>query len=190
MAWRLYFFPKVGTGSLADPIRPKYLRELGIAFAAMDYGGEAIYLAGAEVTTSQHIELAAHPDSLALPAQLDKLVGADAIPAIRIRLEGAGLPGLWVTSAMTYRQVLHVIGQIMQFAQRFRGVVRRGLFDGGVTLETLLNELTLVGQQDLRDVAISLQLDPSKLILTASLRDILRTVTSSLAPAVVGSEQL
>lgn len=184
--------PKIGDGlSPSTAFRPKYVDpgSLGVGldlsgWVAMDYGAEPIFLMRVPLTASQRSALQSQPDAMVVPANLDNNVSALAVTAIQNQLEAANLPAEWVTTSLTYRQVLQRFRRCITFMQRWNGLFPEfRLFTSGITLDTRLNQLTAAQRQRLADVADDLALDRSGVTNTMTIRQVLRLLADQL-PAV------
>lgn len=189
VAIRFYIVPKVGDGlSLPTAFRPKYVPELGVSYSAMDYGKEDTMLVGADVTSAQHQSLNANLDVTAIPQNLDSNVSSAALVTIQNKLEAIKVPGSWVTTSTTYRQVVGNIGRIFLLMQRFDGLHARTFFQSGITLDTRVNQLTTEQRNALQDAAISLGLDIQFITSTTTVRTMLRTWVQQMGPLTLHGE--
>lgn len=193
----LFLSPKAGTGIYPDAFRPKYIDpgSLGegldiTGWAAMDYGFEALFLVKADLTAAQRTALSAQTDVLVVPTNLDSTVSAAAINRIQTTLEAANLPAEWVTTSITYRQVLRRVRRIISFMQRWQGLFGDRVFVNGITLDTRWNQLSTETQQRLRAVAQDLNLDASSITNNSTLRQILRVVADQLPDVDLGGVTL
>jgi hypothetical protein len=177
--------------------RPKYVDpgSLGVgldigAFASLDYGTEPIYLLRAELTQEQRTALQSQPDVMVVPANLDATVSALALTTIQAKLEAANLPAHWITTDMTYRQVLRGFRRVLTFMQRWQGLGFARLFASGVTLDTRLNQLTATQRQRLSAVADDLGLDSSGVTNTMTLRQVLKLIADQLPDITFGGDPI
>lgn len=145
-----------------------------------DYGDEPWCLVGVQdVPPATDAEINSQSDVFRLPDDLDQIMGSLAVRnTIRSRLESVNIPGTWVQSTTTYREVVRFIGAVCQFAQRFQGIT--GIpgdrwFADGRTLDTTFGELGPNGQQALLDTADSFGFDRSQLTSTTTLRQYLKS---------------
>lgn len=185
---RFYLVPRVGVGTSQNPFRPKYVKQdeliagtsLQGRWSAMDYGTENVFLLGVDITPAEHAALSAQSDVLAFPNALDDNVSALALTAVQTNLEALKLPGSWVTTNHTYRQILRAVAKLIVVAQRYAGLHGVPLFEDGITLDSRWNQLSNAQQDRLRAVADSLELDRSGITATMTLRTILRQVADQL----------
>ncbi len=187
MAIRFYLVPKIGTGANDNLFRPKYIADMGVTWQGLDYGGEDAYVVAADVTGAQHSTLTANADVTAAPLDLSNTVGAN-LATVQAALEGFKFPGDWVTSGMTYRQILKGLLAVCFIAQRFNGLTGARLFQLGITLETTLAELTATQRQKLHDVAVSFHIDDSSATGSTTLRQVLRVLAQQLPPITLAAE--
>lgn len=176
MAIRVYIVPVVtaNTGPGGAPCRaPDYVPALGVPWSAMYYGLEPVALVRADVDAAQHSTLAASAPITVVPANLDASVGA-AVTTVEAALESWSIPGQWVASGLTYRQVLRGVATIFQFAQRFDGLHRLRIFGGTVTLDTTVAQLPQAARDKLAAVSDSFGWDRSGVTGATTLRQLLR----------------
>lgn len=201
VAVRFYIVPKIGTGIDKDSFRPKYVTPaskeapvppplVSVDWNGMDYGAENVFLIAADVTPAQHTTLSAQADVLAFPVPLDNTVSGAALPTVQSTLEALNIPGSWVTTSTTYRQVIRVVAKAIVFAQRYNGLFEglQRIFDAGVTLDTRWNQLTNAQQTRLLQVAANLGIDSSGVTSTTTMRVILRTLAGQLPSLTIRGE--
>lgn len=189
VALRFLLVPKIGTGTGEDIIRPKYIRPLGtfgapyvgIPRGFMDYGAEDLMLVAVELTAAELSGISANPDVLVVPANLDNNVSALALNTIQTKLEASNLPAEWVTTALTYRQVLGRVMRVIFLAQRYQTLFGR-IFSGAISLDTRMNQLTQAQRQRLLDLAADLGVDSSSATSTTTLRQVLRAFADQMNP--------
>jgi hypothetical protein len=63
------------------------------------------------------------------------------VAQVQNALEAFNLPAGWVTTTMTFRQVLRIVGAACQFMQRWAELGGGKIFGGTVTLATTRNQL-------------------------------------------------
>ncbi len=181
-----YVIPKSGDGlTAATAFAPKYCRSLsadGITTAAsMDYGREALFVIGANLTSAEIASLIANPDVLAIPP-LANLVAAGAVANVQNKLEAVNLPADWVTSLLTWQQVLARVLRLVVLMQRFNGFFGR-LFATGITLDSRINQIPATPRAALNQAAQSLGADTSTILGTILIRAALVIVADQLYPA-------
>lgn len=199
MANRFYFVPKIGDGlTPLSAFRPKYTDsgDLGAGWNlagrwnAIDYGMENCFLIAADVTPEEHTSLNAQTDVLAVPSPIDSNVSAAALSVVQSRLESMNIPGNWVTTAHTYRQVLRTARRVIEFMRHFRRLNNAERLFNGHALATRWNQLTEEMRQKLRTVADELGLDYSGVTNTMTLRQILKLIADQLPDSTLGGEML
>ena len=183
---RFYLVPKVGTGSLTDPFRPKYFIENGIAIAgAMDLGIEPTFLVGANPTDAQHAILAAASDVFVIPDIATTVGGNPTLNRVRNSLEQRNIPGSWVLATTTYREIVGSVGRNCQILQRLRGLHQTRLFPPGVSLDStptadVFSKLVSTGQ--------SFGLNTSTLAITLTVRENLLRLTTQMPAFTLAGE--
>lgn len=119
MTWHLYLVPAIGDGTKANPRRPKYLGDMVIDSAAIDYGFQPIFLAAADLTDTQHASITGNADVISFPLDLTAVIGGgQALQNARNALEAALVPAQWVKATDTWAFVAHTVGAMFQFMQR------------------------------------------------------------------------
>lgn len=175
MATQLYVVPVIGAGTTDDARRPKYADTdlVGFDWAAMDFGNEPLMLVATETNTA----LAAEPDVLQVPLNIDQNLGAGAVTLVQNYLEARFVPADWVTTALTYRQVLRSVVGIFTFMQRAQGLGLARLLDGSsVSLNTTFGSLPAAVRTKLLSAAQSLNFDHSSLSAASTIRQILKAL--------------
>lgn len=179
MALRFYLVPKIGDGlTPMTAVRPKYVADLSVGFAAMDYGREDLMLVGVDVSVAQHTSIAANADVTVIPSNLDATIGVN-LAAVQASLEGWNLPAEWVTSGMTYRFVIGKVGRLLTFMQRFR-TRDVGRFFATTTLDALVSSLTQAVRAAIQDVAASLDIDASAITGAMTVRHALKILLDQM----------
>lgn len=173
MAFRLYLVPVVGTGTRADPRRPKYFADGTVTggWGGADYGFEPWMVVGADLSTADNATIAGQADTLVLPANLDGLLTAGNVTTVQTKLEAIFVPADWVTTAQTWRQVVRIVLGMFGLLQRFHGIhgnVR--LFGSGITLETTFSQLSQTVRDELQLTASSLGVSTAGIVGATSIR--------------------
>lgn len=188
---RFYVVPKIGTGAtLDDAFRPKYVDHDSVQagwnvdgrYQGMDYGLENVFLLALDVTGAEHTALTAQADVLAVPSPITDTVSALALNTVKTKLEAGNIPADWVTTSLTYQQVLARVIRLVQFMQRFHGLFGQ-LFAGGATLDTRINQLPVNARQALNQAAQSMGADTSSITGTTLIRAALVIVADQLFPS-------
>ncbi len=192
MATRFYLVPKVGTGIPGDndPYRPKYfLDALGRGVIAgqvssMDYGLEPVFLVAADVTPADHATLIANTDVVALPANLDAAVGVN-LATVTAKVDALGFPSDWVSAVTTYRQIVRVLTQCIQFAQRLHGQENVRMLPVGITLNSRVSDLSPAQRQRLANVIGTFGGTASEITGAMTLRAALKTLADQVPVVAV-----
>lgn len=189
MSVRFYIVPKIGDGlSPTTTFRPKYVYDLGVPWSAMDYGKETTMLVGVDADASQHTSLSANLDVTAIPVGLDNNLTAGAVTQVQNALENLKIPGTWVSTAATYRQVIGTIARCCLLMQRFDGLNTSTFFQSGITLDTRMNQMTQTQRDRLAAAASSLGLDTSFITASMTVRTVLRTWVLAMGPVELHGE--
>src|SRR6476646_7422164 len=109
--------PIVGDGSKASPRQPKYTSTIsGFDWTMFDYGDEPFCIVGVtDISGAADISLTANSDVFSLPANLDTTMGTtNTRNTVRTRLEAVDMPGTWVQTTTTFREVVRFIGGVCQ----------------------------------------------------------------------------
>jgi len=177
---RLYLAPvETRTNPQGDTVRVvKYEGDFcAVSCGTMDFGFEPVMLVGATVDGATDATLTANADVVALPVNLDVNLTAAEVTAVQAKLEAVNIPAGWVTTSLTWRQLVRTIVAMFQFAQRYNGVAGNvRLFPTGVTLSTRWNQLSPTVQTNLTTTATSLGYSTTGLSGTTTLRTVLKNM--------------
>ncbi len=189
---RLYVVPVVA-GVKASRV-PKYSADLcAVSCVSMDFGFEPVMLVAGEMDAARDAAVTANADVAALPVNLDVNLTAAQVTAMQTKLEAVNIPAGWVSTALTWRQVIRTVVGMFQFAQRYNSVAGNvRLFGGTVMLDTQFSALPLSLRQDLQTTAQSLGYDTSSLTATSTVRQILKAMADQWGarPIVIGGVTL
>ena len=189
MAWRLYVIPIESAGTARGPKYFTWMVDpdppgLSVPWAMMDYGCEPTGIVAADVTTAQHNVLAGHADVLALPVNLNTSPNAAAVTTAQTYLESINVPAGWVTTALTWRQIVRTVAGLFQFAQRYSGISSGGRwFGGGVALSMQWGQLPADVQTNLLATATSFGYSTMGLSGTTTIRTILKVLADAWGDA-------
>jgi hypothetical protein len=184
--FRFYLVPKIGGGpdhpnGEPDVPRAKYFGDMtGPEVHTMAFGLQPHVLVGADLSTFDHNTVVSNSDVIALPANLDQSVSAGALTTVQNALEAMNIPAGWVTTSMTYREVLRKVAKMMFFFQRLKGVGLARLLTGSVALNTQFQDLPLNARQRLIAAADSLNLDRSGMSGSTTIRQIMKAMADQL----------
>lgn len=182
-----YIVPKVDTGFPLGLV-PKYVGQMPVPWQAMDYGREDTMLVGANVTAAQHTTITSNLDVTAIPVGLDTNISSAALATVQSKLEGMKIPAQWVTTAITYRQLIGAVGRVFLLMQRFDGLYAKTFFQSGITLDTRINQLTQAQRDSLQSAATALGLDTSFVAGPLLIRQVLKTWIDAMGSFVVMGE--
>jgi hypothetical protein len=179
MATQLYVMPIAGIGTDVDPRRPKYENTdlTGHAWAAMDFGNEPVML----VATATNAALAAELDVLTIPVNLDQNLTSGAVTTAQTFMENLFIPADWITTSLTYRQVVRQVCQFFMLWQRCQGLGFARIFTAGVTLNTTFGSLPANVRTILTNAAQSMHLDTSSLSGASTIRQIIKAIAPQIS---------
>lgn len=160
-----YFRWRFGTGTI-DPINGEG--------QWLDYGLRPVMLVCANVSAGDHTTLAAAADVTDVPLNIDATITAGALQAVQDALENIKVPGTWVTTSHTYRQVLRAVAGLFAFAQRYHEMWGEQLIENSVDLGTLWQNIPLAKRQKIQATADDLGIDYSPVTGTWTIRQILK----------------
>lgn len=147
----VYLVAAQGTGTKADPRRPKYIPDVSptVDWTAMDFGAAPVFLVEASLSPAQEAVLNPNADFFTVPA-LDALLTTGQVSAVSTRLEALGVPAGWVTTALTWRQVLRTVASVFQLCQRANVTIVQA------NLDLRMNQIPVATRTALQDAAVSL----------------------------------
>jgi len=159
----------------------KYGLHEGMKGKTIYFGDHDYCLVNYDVTPEQHTTLNAYADVIALPTNLDNTPSLAIVNAVQTKIENAGYPADWITTSLTYKQILKRFLSIALVQQSFFGYARIKLKNSGYTLNTQFNELPLNIRQKLIDSARSRNLYTDNLTASSTLREIWNELSSQFA---------
>ena len=171
MPQRIYLMPIIGDGTEQNPRKPAYasIDLSAVDWTMMDYGDEPVCLFTADVTGVQHATLIAHADVIAVPVNLSNTVGLN-LTLVQNALSNFNIASHWVTSNMTYREVVKVIILMFLLTQTIQGAGAPRLFQPGITLSSQLSDLSSAARRIFLDAVQSWNIDPSIFTLSMTIR--------------------
>lgn len=182
MSFRLYIVPKVGSGAFHDAFRPKYFSSqdgffaVAPAFQSVDYGFEPWMIVGADLPFSDDTAVVAQPDCFALPFDLSVNLTTAQVTNVKNKLEAINVPAGWVTTGLTWIEVVRSVLGIFSFMQRLTAMLAAPLFTGGVTLATTISQLPQAIVTALQDAATSFGLSTAGVTGATTLRAVLKSL--------------
>jgi hypothetical protein len=185
---RFYVVP--AEGGVDSPSRPKYFSGSGLTYSAIKYG-PSNYLVGATLTQAQHDAIAANGDVVVIPPLESTVGGNPTLNQVRNQLEALSIPGSWIESTTTWRQVVKRTGNSALILGRMRGELGKHLFGPGVQLTT---SLTTTLRDEFIQVATSLAasqgvpITTSSITTSISVQTALLTIGDQLKPFTLAGE--
>lgn len=181
MTVNLYTVPVIHLSSPRYEV-PKYLPHRfnapiagleNVSWAWETYLLEDFGLIIADVTSPQDNLLRNQADVLAVPP-LDNSINNNSVrDTVRNYLEAASIPGSWINTGMSYRAILRIVLGLFYFHNRLVVRVQRRFWDGTITLDTTVGQLTLEAIQQARNTADDLGLDYSAVTSATTIRQLL-----------------
>lgn len=166
----LYFTGAQGTGSAADPRRPKYVEAFGVPWTAMDFGQAPVFLVWAVLPPAIEDTLTPNSDFAKVPVDLDVFLTAPQVLAWTSRLEALGLPAQWISVDITWRQAIRGLAAIFLFAQRAAVNIIQA------NLDQTFSQLPAAVRTRLTDAAASLGLSTAGISGATPVRQVMRAV--------------
>ena len=102
---------------------PKYFNETNLTRFMTDYGTEdtgIVYVKGIDQVT--HDTISANSDVLSAPENIDQNLTAGAVTIVSNYLESMSIPGDWVTTLFTYRDLIKIIEGIFQLNGKYAAI--------------------------------------------------------------------
>lgn len=185
---RFYLAPKIGTGTGDDAFRPSVIADLRVRWEGIDYGRyEPVMLAGADVTAAQHALITGQAGFTSIPVTLDSAIGG-AVATVQAALENLRLPGDFVQSTQSYRDVIRITSKAQRFFQRFGNRQLRTVLESGVTLATTFSELTPAQRTALAETADDLRINTNGVTGSTTMRQAFRLIGLQLDPTMLMGE--
>lgn len=183
---RFYLVPVIGTGTTTDSRRPKYIAGvIAGPWSAMDYGDEPVMLVAADVTPGEHTTIAANADVAAAPADISTTISGT-LSTVQTKYESFNIPADWVTSGMTWKTLIRWTSRLFVFHQRFQGLSGGRFFPAGITLSSLVGDLTAGQKSTYQTAASTLGVSLAGISNLTTIREALKL----MAPQLNGADTL
>ena len=161
----------------------------GVAMSCQDFGLEKIFVVGSNLTTAQHTALMANVDVLAIPTNLDANVSAVALNTIQTALENLKIPGTWITTENTYRQVVKFALAVAFLNQQMHALINTSLFESSANLDTRMNQIPVATRNALSQGAQRLGLDVDAIKGTTTIRQALLLLAEQMPETTLNGER-
>jgi len=127
----------------------------------MDYGSMPVALSIVDATNEQHQALLGNPDIIDLVdnAEIDRFLTEAEVGEAHDIFEYLNIPGQWIGTGNTWREVLRTVAGVFLFAQRMNGKYGAPVVPDGYTLDSTWADLPVEAQQQLLDVVSELRVD-------------------------------
>jgi hypothetical protein len=177
-AFRIYLVPTVVVVSNGrNSTVPKYFTDGTISSSAgwssVYFGQEGWVFVGVDLSPADDATIVAKPDGFALPFDLTQTLTAGQVTAVQAKLESVNIPAQWVTTSLTWKQVLRTTLSMCQILQRFGGRNTTRFFSVA-TLNGTVGSLPVGVRNDLSAAAVDLGLDTSSITGATTIRGALR----------------
>lgn len=153
----------------------------GIPWAWVTYLLEDIGLIIADTDATQHALLSAQTGVLAVPALDNTIPNTTVRNQVRNALEVVNIPGLWVTTGMSYRAIVRIVLGIFHYHNRLTVLVQRRIFDGSINLDMAVNQIPAGVRVRWQQAAEDLNLDYSAVTGTTTIRQLLKGMGDQFA---------
>jgi hypothetical protein len=150
-----------------------------VKYGTIYYGTENWVLVGSDLSTSDDAAVVAAPDAFALPFNLDRTLTAGQVTNVQTKLESVNIPAHWVTTSLTWKQVLRTIAGMSLVLQRLSGVNATNFFSVAV-LNNTISSLPAQVRTDLVAAAAELNINTSGITGTTTIREALRIAGEQL----------
>ena len=175
--WRYYLVP-VATVQDGLTLRraPAFVKSrvtplgLDVAWGAIPWGRDGHFLLGAEVDTSQHLDLSARANVLSLPIDDGTALSTADQAAAKAFCTGIGMPSAWITGTESGKSLAKALTGIGLVIQRFRGRTDMTLAD---KLSLRVRELTAAQRDHLLAVADDMGYDRGSITSNSRIGDLL-----------------
>jgi len=173
-----YYFimPKTGTGiDRENGFRPQYIKDRNECFGSVDLGGEPYFLVMAQMTDAARDSIADSTGVVAFPKNIDVNLIAKEVTDFSADLESRNIPGNWITTSDTFRDVIRFVMITVQLNQRYNGLTQGSkIFRSGVGLNTKHSEFSDNEKQRWINVADSFEFEKSSLRANSEIRFMLK----------------
>lgn len=201
MAVELFLLPMIGTGTRADPRRPKYVRDPAVVRrGSIRYSRISHAIAMIDASQAYLNSIAQQPDAtrLATAANIDQVINASQANAAKAVFEDAFIPGQFINAGDTRRQVIRGLIGMFFFSQRMERRFGEGWKEKaqarGMALDSTWQEFPQALKNELIDVRDDHGWTNTELGVTntSTLREILQAISQQFenTPMFIGGLEI
>ncbi len=179
MAWKLYTVPIISVVRMGEAGRePKYVPDLGVSWAMIDYGYQPTCIVAADVDASQDNTIAGKPDAIPIPDDLSGQVGGNPVlSGIKSKLAASMTPETWIVATTTYQQILRMINAISILLLRYAVMNSDATAPfTSLTLDSLFSAMPVAKRTGFINAAQNMGLSTTAFVGTNTLRVVLQSV--------------
>ena len=156
-----------------------------VQWSMIDYGLVDVGVVAANVTAAQVTTMTAFSDVLVIPANINNNLNAAAVSAAQTFLENINVPAGWVSTSLTYRQVLRTITGMFLYMQRVTAIAGLALDWQSVSLGTQVQNIPLAWRNAMQQAADELHYDYTGITGTSTLRQVLKSMADDWGAAPI-----
>lgn len=161
-------------GRMVEPDAPL----AGVVFNPVDYGAVPVALVVAQVDVIQEAYLDGLSDVLVVPPNIDDVIGTGRLTTVQNALKSKNIPGAWIASTDTYKEVLRQMVGFFNFMRRVTALTGINPFTLSINLQTRYNSLPALWKNAILQAGIDGGYDTSGLAQNPTLTQILRSITA------------
>lgn len=140
----------------------------------LDYGLRPTMLVVIDISDADHAFMASQDDVIDVPLNIDNTISAAALGAVQDALELLKVPGTWVTTTNTYRDVLRAVAGLFSFAQKYHAMWLEQLVENNVDLGLKWSQIPQAKRTKVLATADALGIDYSPVTNQWTIRQILK----------------
>ncbi len=172
--------PKVGDGYffiVADSI------SRGGFVATMTFGRDPFYFAVGYLTQAEKDSISLIPGVDSFPKNINPNIPAGQITTIKNRFDELDIPSHFVTTSITWRQLLRFLVQYTQIGQRFYSQNQQKMISGNIAMQTLWGNLPPGAKNKLLNVATSFNMTKEGFTTNSTVGQILKGLVDQVTGA-------
>lgn len=150
-----------------------------------DYGSIDMAILVSDISDADHATLTANADVLAIPINIDNTLNTSARNTARNYLEARNIPGLWITTSMTYRTVLRVITGFFLYFQRVTAVLGQEINLPAGWMDLQVQQIPANIRSAMAQAANDMGYDYSAVTPTTTMRVILKAMADAWGSAPI-----
>ncbi len=148
--------------------------------ATRTFGRDPFYFAVGYLTEAEKDSIDLIPGIQAFPENIDNNIPAAQVSNIKSKLDSKDIPSHFVSTAVTWRNLLRFLAQYTQIGQRFYSQAKRKMISGNIAMNTEWQDLPQGAKDKLLNVATSFNMTKEGFTASSTVGQILKGLVDQM----------